>query len=406
MSRNAFSTSCQGYSHLEKQKPCQDASFSQDYGDFSLAVVCDGHGGKDYVRSETGSMLAVEAFVEAINEFMQNRNQFESTFCANYDSILRQLKRSIIAKWREKISADVNSNPITQDELAIVSEKAQKKYCIGDYAGAYGTTLIGIVVTKDYWFGIHQGDGKCIVISKNGEFSQPIPWDERCYENITTSLCDNDAAKSTRHFFSNDVPAAIFVATDGVDDSYSNALDMYGFYKRRVVTFTDKSFDEAVEEMNQFIPNLSKIGSGDDISIAGIIDIEACNPLKDVFLQEVTAREQQLAEEKRQHDLKYIEWLKQFPKKYAEWIQAHPEYADVTDEPDPESSDSASIDTNECADDTSIQQDTTEVLENNDTSSDAITITPEESDTSSNPREPIEQPIEDGSSDWDPFINS
>jgi len=404
VSRNAFSTRCQGFSHLEKQKPCQDASLCQDYDDYSLAVVCDGHGGSDYIRSEIGSKLATEAFVEAINEFMQSRDQFESTLCANYNSVLRQLEKSIIAKWREKISADVSSNPFTQDELASISDKAQNKYRLGDYAGAYGTTLIGIVVTKDYWFGMHQGDGKCVAVSKSGEFSQPIPWDERCYENITTSLCDNDAAKSFRHFFSNELPAAIFVATDGVDDSYSNALDMYSFYKRRVVAFTDKSFDEAVEEMNQFIPNLSKIGSGDDISVAGVIDVDTCSQLKDTFLHEIATREQQLAEEKRQHDLKYIEWLKQFPKKYAEWISAHPEYADAKDDTEPVTSDSADEDAGESIIDTDIVSDAPDAYEDIESAveSNGASMTDVLNPTESSD----EQMAEDGNSDWDPFINS
>lgn len=327
----SFHSTCQGFSHIEKGQPCQDAAASKTYADYSIAIVCDGHGGKDYVRSEQGSRLAAEAVIEQVGLFMENRECFNNIIVDQFEKIVNQLERSIVAAWHSKIEQDLFENPFTAEELSMISEKQRKRIASGNFESAYGTTLIVVVLTADYWFGLHQGDGKCVVANKDGTFSQPIPWDERCYENVTTSLCDKDAARSFRHFISRQLPAAVFVATDGVDDSYSNVLDMNGFYKQILITFADNEFDTACEEVSAFLPRLSEIGSGDDISVSGIIDTESCEVLRNQLAEELEARRRQLDAERIEKTKKYIEWLSQFPKKYALWKTEHPEYQELID---------------------------------------------------------------------------
>ena len=327
----SFHSTCQGFSHIEKGQPCQDAAASKTYADYSIAIVCDGHGGKDYIRSKQGSLLASEAVIEQVSLFMENREHFNDIIVSQFERIIKQLERSIVAAWHSKIEQDLFENPFTPEELALISEKQRNRIASGNFESAYGTTLIVAVLTADYWFGLHQGDGKCVVVNNDGTFSQPIPWDERCYENVTTSLCDKDAARSFRHFISKQLPAAVFVATDGVDDSYSNVLDMNGFYKQILITFADKDFDSACEDVRSFLPKLSEIGSGDDISVSGIIDTEACKNFRDQLTEELETRKKQLDAERIEKTKKYIEWLSQFPKKFAQWKTEHPEHQELID---------------------------------------------------------------------------
>ena len=51
MRMQAFHLSSQGASHIKKNKECQDASDSYYGENCAIAIVCDGHGGDDYVRS-------------------------------------------------------------------------------------------------------------------------------------------------------------------------------------------------------------------------------------------------------------------------------------------------------------------------------------------------------------------
>ena len=72
MNFKAFHMSERGESHLHDGRVCQDssASFSDECG--TVAVVSDGHGGRDYVRSQIGSAMACEAAVKYIRQLFEN----------------------------------------------------------------------------------------------------------------------------------------------------------------------------------------------------------------------------------------------------------------------------------------------------------------------------------------------
>lgn len=49
---------------------CQDASYSATDTTMSIAIVCDGHGGARYFRSDVGAKFAVDATKECVDEFV------------------------------------------------------------------------------------------------------------------------------------------------------------------------------------------------------------------------------------------------------------------------------------------------------------------------------------------------
>jgi hypothetical protein len=163
-------------------------------------------------------------------------------------------------------------HPFTDIELSKAGEEAACMYAKGEFIEqAYGTTLIAAGVTEKCWFCLHIGDGKCISFTQNEEFLQPVPWDERCFLNNTTSICDFNALKYFRHYFSDSVPLAIFLATDGVDNSFADENALNNFYELILNSFRIMPFQMAVDELAGYIPVLSSKGSGDDISIASVI---------------------------------------------------------------------------------------------------------------------------------------
>ena len=62
--------SCQGESHILSNKVCQDSSYSSTSDTMSIAIVCDGHGGTRYFRSDVGSRFAVDATTECVQAFV------------------------------------------------------------------------------------------------------------------------------------------------------------------------------------------------------------------------------------------------------------------------------------------------------------------------------------------------
>ena len=280
--------SIQGASHIKHNKICQDFGGHYRCDDFAVAVVCDGHGGDDYVRSDRGSKFGVLVTVEVIKEFMNNKKEFLSNlFLSDNKDVqnkyastaIDRLIQSIISRWNNAVSEDLQQNPFTEEELQGLSEKYREQYRGEDENKkfpAYGTTLIAVVYTSEFWFGIRNGDGKCVAISKDASICDPVPWNDKCFLNRTTSLCDDKAFENFRQCFHTDnFPAAIYVATDGVDDSFGADERLFDFYKRLTKTFVQAGFEGGKQELKNYLPKLTAQGSGDDISISGILDMEA-----------------------------------------------------------------------------------------------------------------------------------
>lgn len=273
MRMQSFHLSTQGASHIKKNKECQDSSESYFDENCAIAIVCDGHGGDDYVRSASGSAFACAAAKNSIINFIENVDNDDLT--RHHNQLIHNLNASIISAWNEAVYAHYTEHPFTEAEITVLSERAKRKYLKEKrIESAYGTTLIAVACTKDYWFGIHIGDGKCVAVNPEGKFVQPIPWDEKCFLNATTSICDTDALNRFRSFYSEKLPVAVFVGSDGIDDCFSSEQQLNNLYKTVLYSFATSDFDAAVDDLRDYLPRLSAKGSGDDVSIAAVLDLE------------------------------------------------------------------------------------------------------------------------------------
>ena len=238
----------------------------------AVVVVADGHGSDNYPRTDRGSSFAVEATITAIREFVKTVEDSVIDISEDSDSYLEQLAKNILANWYAAVDADLEKYPFSEEELSKVSDKYKKRYMSGQrQEKAYGTTLIAVCQTRNYWFGMQIGDGKCVCISQDGSMYEPIPWDEDCQANITTSICDSEAIEEFRYCFMKECPVATLMGTDGIDDSYADAEEMYVLYRSILAIFAEHGRETGESEIQAFLPGLSRKGSGDDVSIAGIV---------------------------------------------------------------------------------------------------------------------------------------
>ena len=268
-----------GASHIKNNKPCQDASLCLMGKKHTFIAVSDGHGGMPYFRSEIGSRFAVQAAGECMtapavktalkksrNGTLKDRNQ-----------IILQLKKSILGRWNALVSEHFDGSPFTEAEYEGVPQKYVDRYRDGMFVEhAYGATIIAVLWTDSFMLALQIGDGSCVVADDAGTFSHPVPVDERCFLNTTTSICDEDVidAERFRHYFSDVLPAAVLIASDGVGDCFGNEEKLYDFYRIIMTSFCEKDAEIAGAELLDYLPRLSAKGSGDDISIAMIIDPE------------------------------------------------------------------------------------------------------------------------------------
>lgn len=285
----ALNISCQGESHKSTDKPCQDYSYSYTSDNLTIAIVCDGHGGERYFRSDIGARLCAEVTRQCVETFI--RDVDTSLFVDNpytqrgvelsveettaTDKAFRQLFSSIIYNWEKQITEHAKNVELTEWERSHVDEKYLDVFLTGNaLEKTYGCTLMCYVRTDCYWFAFHLGDGKCIALNENDVWSEPIPWDDRCFLNKTTSICDSDAINEFRYCFCGDgtYPYAIFLGSDGIDDSFGETENMVNFYVQLAKMLAKDGYDNTLSSLTDTLPQLSKIGSKDDMSIACVYD--------------------------------------------------------------------------------------------------------------------------------------
>ncbi len=307
----AFSATETGYNHTRINKVCEDASDFYDDEKMHICVVADGHGSDNYPRTEFGSKFAVDAAIKNVIEFVNTaeKSQVINDAENNFER-MNQLAKSILRSWYESVEEDYNKKPFTEKELEKVSDKYKNRYLSENIEErkvekAYGCTLIIYVITDDYSFGMQIGDGKCVLIDENGQFLEPIPWDDDCQLNVTTSICDDDAIDEFRFYISDKMPTAVFIGSDGIDDSYANKEELYALYRSILKIFIEYGDEVGKSEIREYLPVLTKRGSGDDVSMGLIINQKRAKSISSVFEMqiEVFKLTEELQDKKRKKDI-------------------------------------------------------------------------------------------------------
>lgn len=343
-----FHKSVKGASHIASGKPCQDYSLSYNENGLQIVVVCDGHGGNTYFRSDVGSKLAAEVTVELLKNFANcvsasafkgsefsitakpkrnpfidpdgkrlkyedlndEQKQFAKQAQAYIESdgkypelqaLVSELIKKIYEEWIARIANDKSKNHFTRKEKSILEGKGLEK--------AYGCTLLAFMRTKDFWISFQIGDGKIYCCDKALNWSNPIPKDCTCFLNYTTSLCDSNPVDEFRYAFNGkgDFPLAVMLCSDGLDGSLRTSANLQDFYEQIINLCLDG--DDVETELESFFPTLSESGNKDDISLSGIVDlsdIDLSSLNKSMELKKRT-REIQNDYHSRKNDIESIE---------------------------------------------------------------------------------------------------
>lgn len=298
-----FHETVRGHFHSKNGYPCEDSSvsFSAEDGRYYIAVVADGHGSGVCFRSEYGAKAATGVALECLQQFAATVLASEETEDRFYQDMfsnpryrqmtVRRLTDTVLAGWYDRVLEDYKSNPPSVEEMG---EYAAEYENGKSPVHIYGTTLIAALQLPKCLLLLHQGDGRCDVFYPDGSVEQPIPWDVRCEDAVTTSLCDEDAAESFRSCVLDleERPVmACYLGSDGVEDAYRDTYEGLGgshvrmggvhtFYKAltcQLAKMEQAEFEAYLKEMlPEFSANgkFSHSGSGDDVSVAGIVDLD------------------------------------------------------------------------------------------------------------------------------------
>jgi len=262
-----------GHSHIRKNLPNQDAGKVQrnSSGYPLIAAIADGHGGKNYFRSDRGSGFAVHSAVNVLT------NYFQEDPSLSRPRVAESICKDILKGWKLKVLEDIKENPYCSEELALIEEgKAARKFNIPmddeyNLIRPYGSTILAAIVTEKYVSFFQLGDGD-IVIHRNSEsFFRPIPSDKNLAGNETYSLCMPESWRDFKVVRIDEIPDYIMLCTDGYANSFLDdsgfltaAKDIYSYI------YTSDSFESGVDlvkaNLGDWLSQASKIGSGDDIT--------------------------------------------------------------------------------------------------------------------------------------------
>ena len=336
-----FNKSVRGHLHVMRDIPCEDysCSFSDKNGRYHIAAVADGHGADSCFRSAKGSKFACEAALNCLKQFADSilsSDESEKTLYyeafsdrTSLDVTLRRLTDLISAKWYDEVMADYEKNPPTSEAIGDYSEMYKDG---SKTTHIYGTTLIAALLLPSHLLLFQQGDGRCEVFFDDGTIEQPIPWDNRCQDTATTSLCDDDVLESFRSAVINlnkKKVIACYLGSDGVEDAYRDTYEdlggmhcvmggVHAFYKNLTCKIMDTTIEDFEDDLGDFLEFFSeyglfsKSGSGDDVSVAGIVDLSAVAEFTDNFEfdtklynieEQLSIKENELLSKQRKHKI-------------------------------------------------------------------------------------------------------
>ncbi|WP_460193537.1 protein phosphatase 2C domain-containing protein [Thermosynechococcus sp. FA-CM-4201] len=331
----AFTCGVRGSMHDAQQTPCQDAlgivsgwMIDQPY---VAAAVADGHGDTKYPFSHIGASLAVQAAIQEFQKFcltlakaqqdpesVQNitktidpkeqllelvwqtiqTNQTEDDVQAIIDRLGQLFTNPDIL--REKLNELSSKTPASSETINTTLRQIDKSFS-SDFARLvvrcwrqsirqenyyststsykpFGTTLLFAGIINNYLYLSQIGDGSIMILDSTGWHPA---FQETTGSNLVGGQTHSLASQNTDKLFQvtqkplNDV-AAIFLSTDGLENSFDSAKDFQDLLQAIIDNLSDYRFTEVADLLQNRLSTYTSQGSGDDIALVGLIR----NPLK------------------------------------------------------------------------------------------------------------------------------
>ncbi len=266
MKQAVFGESVRGASHILRGTKCQDSCRRVLLEDgTAILAAADGHGSDACPHSRTGSKIAANLFCGIVRamylDFRGSGTDLAAFLSGDGGGILA---RTVEREWKARIleSHRAKGRPFPRGEDGREDTAAVFRQ--------YGTTLLGLLITKDFVFAFQLGDGDvCLVREDRAE--RLIPY-ERTLGVATESLCMADAhlrahAALRRIAPSAGEPVMFTLTTDGFSNSYETDeafLDTLSDYLRTIV---GHGAGAVREHLSGWLEETSREGSGDDITM-------------------------------------------------------------------------------------------------------------------------------------------
>ena len=269
MARMIYGRSVKGASHVRNGTHCQDSlKIDEVSKDLSIIAVADGHGSEKSPRSEFGSEIAVNTFCYVMRQYLAKYSVTLNNLITylNRDGQLK-FAQDICEEWQKRIKRSF-LNAKGEKPAGTVDEEGEIKW--ENVYKLYGTTMLGLLVTKTFIFAFQIGDGDIVLIDK--ENISPVVETEKILGTETHSLSKMDAWKHAvsavlRRDAKANVPYLYMLTTDGFINSYVSEDEYKKSCREYFEMIGEHGFKKVCDNLGGWLQETSELGCGDDITM-------------------------------------------------------------------------------------------------------------------------------------------
>ena len=266
MKQVVFGRSVQGASHIRSETECQDSYKRTICDDGTIILsVADGHGSKACPYSRTGSRIAVNVFCSIL------KNLYDG-YAGNTEQLLTYLNRegdtriskAIDAEWKKRV---IEAHRKNKREISVLENG------MDDLSGIYkqyGTTLLGLLITKSFVFAFQLGDGD--ICYTNADGVEMVIEPDKILGVETHSLSRENAWEKAitivrRISIEDTLPAMFTLSTDGFANSYKNENEFRTTLNDYLAMINEHGVKTIADNLPAWLSETSSMGCGDDITV-------------------------------------------------------------------------------------------------------------------------------------------
>ena len=242
-----------GAAHIRTGKICQDYHKIIRTPDYAIVSVADGHGSSSCPYSNEGAKIAADVFCDFMENYYVGNCGNGLRALINQESEIK-IPQKIEAEWKKRIS--------------VQHEKFGRKISDNEKIfNLYGTTLLGLLLTKEEIFAFQLGDGNIIFV--DSDVVAPVTEAEKILGVETHSLSSIEAWKHsavTVKNICNEKSFLYILSTDGMFNSYLSQEEFYKACRDYFDIFITEGAPYVNKELTDWLNEITIQGSGDDVT--------------------------------------------------------------------------------------------------------------------------------------------
>lgn len=260
------------------KKYSQDRCAARHLADGRAVVlaVADGHGSAPHFRSDLGARWAVEEFAACAGEFAlaavrhdeeaqrQDDDKLWWRPLAELRAEARRLPQLVAHRWYERATLHDANSP---------AHGAPQHPPRGPDLTAYGTTLVGAVLTRRLLVCWQLGDGDIVVLDAAGTPETPL-YTGPDLGDETDSLCAPESWHRARcHWqpLTSEGPSGLLLSTDGLSKSFTDHQGFLDFAAGVQGRAHEQGMPAVRSRLTEWLSHAAQY-SGDDTTLVGAFE--------------------------------------------------------------------------------------------------------------------------------------